>query len=286
MTGNISTLQERRAPLTVQHAKTRTLMASTGEEPATFKQSVCLNDQGALAPTTWKKCQDKYDRAAFKEHLTIEGECIYHGLSQDVEEMEQELENKYGTRVVLHFKNNNTSYQKMHNLICRQAETIPRLLMVGDDPNWKYRKLAGFYMKREKANLLVKALTEFSDLGNMCGIKLTDRMGDKPMSRGRDWNSSMPDAETMLTYDNELDLTFSMPIRVMKGDSIATAINTLFFSQADSSNWAKRSRRDESNEKQEWGRLDDVRIPTNSYKTQEKTPREVPPGVPIGRGHP
>ena len=40
------------------------------------------------------------------------------------------------------------------------------------------------------------------------------------MSRGRDWNPSMPDAETMLTYDDEPDLSFSMPIRTMKGDSI------------------------------------------------------------------
>ena len=92
--------------------------------------------------------------------------------------MEQELENKYGTRVVLHFKNNNTSYQKMHNIICRQAATTPLLLMFGGDPNWEYRKVASFYMKREKTNLLVKALAEFSDLGNMFGIKLTDRMGD------------------------------------------------------------------------------------------------------------
>ena len=199
--------------------------------------------------------------------------------------MEKELANQYGIRVILLFNNNNTSYQTMRNVICRQAETIPHLLMVGDDPNWKCRKWASFYMERERANLLVKSHNEDSELGDMFGIKLTDRMGDKPLSKGRDWNPNMPDAEIKLTCDDDLDLSFSMPVRTMKGDSVATAINTNFLSQNDSSNWATRSKREEIDEEEGWERLDDVKIPTISYKTQEKTPREVPPGGSTGRGN-
>ena len=249
--------------------------------------TVCISKRpGSISANNEEKCQDNYDGAAFKEHLKIKEECIYHGLSKGLEEMEQELENEYGTRVVLRFKNNNTTYQKMYNMICGQSYTKPLLLMVGDDPNWKYRKVASFYMKKAHAKRLEEVITEISRWGNMFGIKLTDRMGDKTVSKGRDWDPSMLDAEIKLTCDDELDLSFSISIRAMKGDSIATAINTNFFSIADSSNGAKRTRMDDSNEEPDWERLDDVKIHTNSYKTQEKTLRDVLPGVPTGRGHP
>ena len=140
-------------------------------------------------------------------------------------------------------------------------------------------------MKRENAKRLEKTLTEISHWGNMFGIKLTDRMGDKPVSKGRDWNPNMPDAEIALTCDEDLDLSFSMSVRTMKGDSVATAINTNFLSQNDSSNWATRLKREDIDEEKGCERLDDVKIPANSYKTQEKTPREVPPGGSTGRGN-
>ena len=248
---------------------------------------LCMSKRpGSTSANNAEKCQAQYDRSAFSKHLKTKGKCIYHRLSQGVEEMEQELGIKYGTRVILYFKTNNTSYKKMHNVICREARTIPIFLMVGGNSNLEYRKWAIFYMDGERANLLRKNINENPALWDIFETKLTDRMWKRPMSGGRDWNPSMPDAETMLTYDDVLDLTFSISIRAMKGDSIATAINTNFFSIADSSNWAKRTRMDDSNEEPDWERLDDVKIHTNSYKTQEKTLRDVPPGVPTGRGHP
>ena len=64
--------------------------------------------------------------------------------------MEQELGIKYGTRVILYFKTNNTSYKKMHNVICREAGTIPIFLMVGGNSNLEYRKWAIFiWMEKE-----------------------------------------------------------------------------------------------------------------------------------------
>ena len=54
----------------------------------------------------------------------------------------------------------------------------------------------------------------------------------------------MPDAEDTLHYGDELELDFEHSIRVMKGDSIATAINTDLLSKVDSSNSAKDTRHD------------------------------------------
>ena len=56
MPGNISTLHKG-VNLTVQHAKTQTLVGSTGEGPASSHYSACPNDQGAQAPTMRKNAR-------------------------------------------------------------------------------------------------------------------------------------------------------------------------------------------------------------------------------------
>ena len=60
----------------------------------------------------------------------------------------------------------------------------------------------------------------------MFEMKFSDRMGERITPGGRDWNPNMLDTEVTLNYDDELDLTFEMQIQAMKGESIATAINT------------------------------------------------------------
>ena len=60
----------------------------------------------------------------------------------------------------------------------------------------------------------------------------------------RDWNPDMPDAVVTLNCDDDLDLSFETQIRAMKGDSIATAINTGDFSRVDSLNSPKSTRHD------------------------------------------
>ena len=54
-----------------------------------------------------EECQAKYDREAFSKYLEIKKDCIYHRLTQGVEELEQELANKYGTRITLYLKDSN-----------------------------------------------------------------------------------------------------------------------------------------------------------------------------------
>ena len=53
---------------------------------------------GSARTNKAEECQAKCDREAFSEHLENK-KCIYHRLTQGVEEMEQELANKYGKRV-------------------------------------------------------------------------------------------------------------------------------------------------------------------------------------------
>ena len=60
--------------------------------------------------------------------------------------MEQELANKYSTRITLYVKDNNTSYQDMYRFIRRRARTVPNLLIVDCKSNLEYRKWATFYM--------------------------------------------------------------------------------------------------------------------------------------------
>ena len=71
-----------------------------------------------------------YSRNLFSEHLEIKRDCIYHKLTWVVDEMERTLRNRYGTRVTLYFKQNNTSHKTMHELICRESRTVTNLLMV------------------------------------------------------------------------------------------------------------------------------------------------------------
>ena len=73
-------------------------------------------------------------------HLENKKECIYHRLTQGVEEMEQELGGKYGTKVTLYFKDSNISCQEMFRFICKQARTTPNLLVVGGKSNLADRK--------------------------------------------------------------------------------------------------------------------------------------------------
>ena len=48
--------------------------------------------------------------------------------------------------------NNNMSYQDMYRFTCRQARTVPNLLMVGCKSNLEYRTWVTFYMDRERAD--------------------------------------------------------------------------------------------------------------------------------------
>ena len=82
----------------------------------------------------------------------------------------------------------------------------------------------------------------------------------------------MPGAEVTLNYGDKLDLIFEMQIRAMKGDSIATAINTGDFSKVDSLKSAKstrhaplRTRRADSNKTSELERLDGVKMPSKTW---------------------
>ena len=78
--------------------------------------------------------------------------------------MEQELANKYGTRVTLYLKDNKTPHKEMHRVTCRYVRTIPNLHMVDCKSNLEYRKWATFYMNRRRAKLLATALEVDSDL--------------------------------------------------------------------------------------------------------------------------
>ena len=99
----------------------------------------------------------------------------------------------------------------------------------------------------------------------MFEIEFSDRMGEKLKSGGRDWNPCMPDTKTNLAYDDKLVLTLDMQVQAMKGDSIATALNTDFFSKTSSSNNITRTRRVDGNGKLKWEDLDDVKIPSKTW---------------------
>ena len=188
--------------------------------------------------------------------------------------MERGLVNKYGTRVTLYFKQNNISYKIMHRFIYREARTVPNLLMVDCKSELEYRKWATFYMDRERADLLAMALTVDSKLRKMFGIRFSDRMGERVMPGGRDWNPLMPDAKVTLNYDDKLELVFEQQIQAMKGDLIATAINTDFLSKVDSSKGSKSTRHDpvkrrkvERNKIYTWECLDDVKMSSKTWET-------------------
>ena len=46
----------------------------------------------------------------------------------------------------------------------------------------------------------------------MFEIKFSNRMGERMMPGGRDWDPSMPDAEVTINYDDKLDLIFEQQI--------------------------------------------------------------------------
>ena len=112
-----------------------------------------------------EECHAKYEREAFSEHLENKKECIYHRLTREVDKMERGLANKYGTRVTLYFKQNNTSNQDMYRFICREARHVPNVLMAGCKSELEYRKWATFYINRVRADLLAMAIEVDSKLG-------------------------------------------------------------------------------------------------------------------------
>ena len=74
-------------------------------------------------------------------------------------------------------------------------------------------------------------------------MEFSDRMEERVMPGGRDWDPHMSDAEATLDCDDKLEIEYDTPaVRAMKGDSIATAINTEDFSKVDSSNSAKSTK--------------------------------------------
>ena len=105
----------------------------------------------------------------------------------------------------------------------------------------------------------------------MFDIRFSNRMGERVVAWGRDWDSLIPGAEVTLHHDGQAEAEFEYQIRAVKGDSIATAIKTDFLSKVDSSNSAKSTRHDpvktrkaERNKIYSWERLDYVKIPSKS----------------------
>ena len=180
-------------------------------------------------------------------------------------QMEKLLEDTYDIIVTIHFKSNNISYLEMYSFISHRAETFPKLLTVGGNCNMEYRKWANCYMREGKAERLARKVKEDPELSKMFEIKLQNRMGERMKSGGRDWNTDMPDARTILVYDDDLVLTFDTQVRAMKGDSIATAINTNFCSKVSSSSGAVRTENTDGNEELKWKSLEDVRIPGKTW---------------------
>ena len=106
---------------------------------------------GSARANKVEECQAKYDREAFSENIENKKECIYHRLTQGMEEMKQELANKYGTRVTLYLKDNNMSYKEMRRVICRYARTISNLLMVDCKSNFQFRvQKMGYFLHGQR----------------------------------------------------------------------------------------------------------------------------------------
>ena len=81
---------------------------------------------------------------------TKENASMYHRLTREVDEMEQGLANKYGTRGTLYFKQNNTSYQDMYRFICREARTLSNLLMVDCKSELEYVPKMGHLLHEQR----------------------------------------------------------------------------------------------------------------------------------------
>ena len=89
---------------------------------------------GSVKANKIEEYQAKFDKETLSKHLENKKECIYHRLAQGVEEMEQELVNKYGTKIILYLKDSNMSYHEMYRFSCRHARTIPNLPGVAASP--------------------------------------------------------------------------------------------------------------------------------------------------------
>ena len=114
-------------------------------------QEVCMSRRpGSGRANRVEEYHAKYDREAFREDLENKRECICHRLTLEVDEMERELANKYGTRVTLYFKQNSTSCQDMYSFICRAARIVPSLLMTDYKPELEYRERATFYLHEQR----------------------------------------------------------------------------------------------------------------------------------------
>ena len=211
------------------------------------------------------ECQEKHDRTEFQKHLKMKKACIYHGIIQGFEDMEKVLEDTCGIIVTVYFKSNNISYLDMYRLISHRAQTRPKLLTVGGNCSVEYRKWANFYMKKERADSLARKVKEEPELSKMFEIKFSNRMGENIRSGGRDWDTKMPDARTTLVHDDDLVFTFDIQIQAMKGDSIATAINTSFCSKVSSSSGAVKTVKMDGDKELKWESLEDVRLPSKTW---------------------
>ena len=207
-----------------------------------------------------------------REHLEDKRECIYHGLTWEVDEMESFLGSTWGTRVTLYFRKSDTSYSTMHKIVCRESGTVPKLLMVDCKPAADHRKWATFYMDREDADQLAMAIKADSKLRDMFRIRVTDRLGKEVVGWGRDWDPSMSDTDATLHYRDDLELEFDVKICSMQGNSVATAINTDFWSRIDGSNRVAsmghdhaRRRNAGKNGNNSWEHLEDVVIPSKTW---------------------
>ena len=82
----------------------------------------------------------------------------------------------------------------------------------------------------------------------------------------------MSDADATLHYRDDLELEFEVKIWSMQGNSVATAINTDFWSRIDSSNRVAsmghdhaRRRNAGKNGNNSWEHLEDVVIPSKTW---------------------
>ena len=106
----------------------------------------------------------------------------------------------------------------------------------------------------------------------MFDSRFSNRMGERVIPGGRNWDPLMPNVEVTRNYDDKLELDFEHQIRAMKWDSIPTAINTDFLSKVDSLNSAKSTRHDpvktrkaEKNKIYTRERLGDIKIPSKTW---------------------
>ena len=72
-----------------------------------------------------KMCYTKYSKDVFRGQLDNKEDCIHHKLAQWVDDLEDNLQDKYGTRVILYFKGNKTTYLDMCQLVLSKTQTKP-----------------------------------------------------------------------------------------------------------------------------------------------------------------